>query len=500
MGDRPRNPASDASDRDRLWARLRNPPGGRDARIMLGAQFVDRTGTGVWSSASVLYFTVETGFDARRIGMLLGLGGVAGVLGSPVAGRLAGRRPVRTLLIGCHLMRLVTLCVILTSSSFAVLLPAVGITVFGDRAAKTLEMLFASRVAGPERATYQGLCRSAANAGYALGAGIAAIGLAVGTPDAYRVLILCDALSFAAISILIRRIPAGARARADDSAETGGSGLLGDSAMPHPAIAEGPIPRNETESDGGEEIEGEGRGKAGAGVRGGASVRAGAGAGVEVRLGGNRGANPWRDPGYLGFVVLDIFMTTDDSVLNVGLPLWLLTRTKAPHALVPMFLLVNTVIVIALQMRVSAATKGPRDATKAVARYGVLLPACCICIATAAECGPWLASFALLGAACLQTLAELMRSVSSWELAVSLAPMRERAAYLGVAGMSQSLQKCIGPLALTGVVIATGPVGWLGLGAVVGTAAVAQRRSCLREIDRRIPPRLRSRNRLDLAG
>ena len=180
--------------------RLRHPPGGRDARTMLTAQFLDRTGTGVWSSASVLYFTVEAGFDTRRIGVLLGLGGVAGILGSPVDGRLAGRHPVRTLLSGCHILRLATLCVILTSSSFAVLLPAVAMTVFGDRAAKTLEMLFATQVAGPERATYR-LSRSVANAGYALGAGIAAIGLAVGTRDAYRVLILLDALSFAAISI-----------------------------------------------------------------------------------------------------------------------------------------------------------------------------------------------------------------------------------------------------------------------------------------------------------
>ena len=68
-------------------------------------------------------------------------------------------------------------------------------------------------------------------------------------------------------------------------------------------------------------------------------------------------------------------MTTDDSVLNVGLPLWLLTRT-ATHALVPAFLIVNTVLVVTLQMRVSAATRGPRDATKAVGRYGVLMLAC----------------------------------------------------------------------------------------------------------------------------
>jgi hypothetical protein len=170
-------------------------------------------------------------------------------------------------------------------------------------------------------------------------------------------------------------------------------------------------------------------------------------------------------------------------VLNVGLPLWLLTRTSAPHALVPAFLVINTVLVVLLQMRISAATKGPRDATTAVARYGLIMLACCACIAVAPEFGTWLASLTLLIAAGLQTLAELMRSVSSWELAVSLAPESARPAYLGVAGMSQSVQKSAGPLLLTGVVIVAGPVGWLALGGAIAGLSVLQRRSCLRKLE-----------------
>jgi hypothetical protein len=409
-----------------LLTQLRDPPGGRDAKTMLTAQFLDRTGTGVWNATGVLYFTIVAGFDARRIGLMLGAGGVAGVLGSPVAGRLAARYSVRSLLTCCHLLRLVTLCVIVSATAFGVLQAAVALTIFGDRAAKTLEMLFAAEVAGPERATYQALFRSVANAGYALGAGIAAIGLAIGTRDAYRVLIGLDALSFAAISLLLRRIRGTAPARVTAS---------------QPDQPDQP------------------------------SV-----------------ASPWRDPGYLGFVLLDIVMTTDDPVLNVGLPLWLLTRTKAPHALVPGFLIVNTVLVVLLQMRVSAATNGPRDAARAVGRYGLIMLACCACLAAAPECGALLASVVLLTAAALQTLAELMRSVSSWELAVSLAPASARPAYLGVAGVSQSVQKSVGPLALTDVVMAAGPVGWLILGGVVAGLSVRQRRGCLRKLDRRLSP------------
>lgn len=409
---------------------------------MLSAQFLDRTGTGVWNPAAVLYFTVEAGLDAKRVGLLLGLGGVAGILGSPIAGRLAGAYPVHNLLICCHLLRMLTLGAILTSTAFSVLLPAVALTVFGDRAAKTLEMLFATQVAGEKRATYQALFRSVANAGIAIGAGIAAIGLAFGTRDAYRVLILLDALSFAAISLLVRRIHAGTRVRTAPAAPAAPAATA---ATATPTSPEAPT---------------------------------------------QTAPNPWRNAGYLGFVALDFFMTTDDPILNVGLPLWLLTRTAAPHALIPVFLIVNTVLVVALQMRVSAATKGPRDATTAVGRYGLILFACCACIAIAAECGPPAASLLLIAAAALQTLAELMRSVSSWELAVSLAPSNARPAYLGVAGMSQSVQKSVGPLLLTGVVMAAGPLGWIGLGGAVTAAAAAQRRSCLRKLGRSAAPSL----------
>lgn len=267
-------------------------------------------------------------------------------------------------------------------------------------------------------------------------------------------LILLDALSFAGISLLVRRIPAmPLAAHADEHMRTQ------DTAAQSAATRNAPTQGMATSA----------------------------------------AAGPWRDSGYLGFVLLDIVMTTDDSVINVGLPLWLLTHTRAPHALVPLFLVVNSVLVVALQMRVSAATKGPWDATKAVARYGVIMLACCGCLATAAECGPWLASSALLAAACLQTLAELMRSVSSWELAVSLAPAPERAAYLGVAGMSQSVQKCVGPLVLTGIVMTAGPLGWLGLGGGVAAASVLQRRGCLRKLDHRAG-RPTVRARLDPAG
>ncbi|GLV86049.1 MFS transporter [Streptomyces lavendulae subsp. lavendulae] len=415
-----------------LVAQLRRPPGGRPARIMLLALLLDRTGSGVWAAASVLYFTFVVGLDAGRLGLLFGVAGVAGIAGSPLAGHLAGRFPVRPLLIGCHLLRLATLCALLVVTRFEALLLVVALTNLGDRAAKTLEMLFATRVAGERRATYQALSRSSANAGYALGAGLAAIGLAVGSRQAYQVLILANALSFVAAAALVWRTgEAGgrprARARAGSRAAAAGAAAPNGRRQPAPS--------------------------------------------------------PWRDRGYLRFVLLDMPMNLDDSILGVGLPLWLVHHTDAPHALVPAFLVINTVLVVVLQLRVSARVEEPRQAARAVLLYGLTLFAACALLALSTGGGAWTASVVLLVVAVLATLAELMRSVSSWELAVSLAPQEARASYLGVAGMAQSVQKSAGPVLLTGAVMAAGPTGWLVLGAAVAGLSVVQRRYSVRRLD-----------------
>ncbi|WP_328696559.1 MFS transporter [Streptomyces sp. NBC_00342] len=426
-----------------LLAQLRNPPGGRNARIMLLALSVDRTGSGLWAASSVLYLTFVTHLSAQQIGVLLGVAGVAGIAGSPLAGRLAGRFPLRPLLIGCHLLRLVTLTLVLLCPGFEALLPVVAATYLGDRAAKTLEMLFATRAAGERRSAYQALSRSAANAGYGVGAGIAAVGLAVGTTDAYRALILGNALSFLVAAVLVWR-----------------TGELREATV---EVARSAAP--------------------------------GAGSASAAGRAPGRPKSPWRDRGYLRFVLLDIPMNLDDSVLAVGLPLWLVNRTSAPHALVPAFLVINTVLVVVLQLTVSRRAEGPRRTVRTLLLYGGLMFVCCALLAGAVRCGTWTAAAVLLGAAVLVTLAELMRSVSSWELAVLLAPPEARAGYLGVAGMSQSIQKSAGPPLLTGVVMAAGPAGWLVLGTVIAGLAVVQRRSCaqrFRTLAQPVPDRART--------
>ena len=397
---------------------------------MLLVVFADRTGSGVWAAACVLYFTEVERLTAGRVGLLLGVASVAGIAGSPVAGRLAASLGSRPVLIGCHLLRAASLAAVLFCSSFGALLGLVAVSALGDRAARAMEMLFATDVAGERRSVYRALSRTAMNAGYAAGAGLAAIGLAVGTPAAYRALLLADVLSF----LLSAALVAGLREPRHEGRVVAGSGQAAPDA--------GSAPR----------------------------------------------PSPWRDGGYLRFVALDCALTIDDAILNVGLPLWLIHSTRAPHALVPAFLAINTVLVVAGQLWVSARVRTPRQAVRAVPVYGFTVLACCAAAAAAHGRGALLASLLLLVAAVLVTFAELVRSVVSWELSVALAPERARPEYLGVAGMAQSTEKAAGPLLLTGAVLSTGPLGWLALGAATTAAAYAQRHFSAARLDATIAP------------
>ena len=421
--------AAAAPKRTGTLAQLRNPPGGQDSRRMLAALFLDRAGNGVWNSALVLYFTVVAHLSAGQIGLLLGIAGLVGIAGPPIAGQLAERMPVRTILVACHLIRVLTLCSVPLCHGFVPLLAVTTATTLCDRGSKTMEIVFAGQTAGAQRATYRALSRVVMNAAYALGAGIAAIAVAVGTGTMYEAVVVGNGVSYLAVAALVlrtsRRAPVGAAPAGADSEN----------------------------------------GKSNSGPK------------------KSRSRNPWRDPGYLLFVLLDVFLNLDDAILTVGVPLWALTRTHAPHAVIPAVMVINTLMCVFLQMSVSARVSGARAAARAACWYGVALLAGCALLAVSGQGGAVLATVTLLLAAMVLTTAELVRSLVSWELAVSLAPTDAQASYLGVAGMAQALERSAGPVALSTVVLTAGPVGWLGLGVMVTGLGVVQRVASLRRLD-----------------
>lgn len=192
---------------ERAQRALRIPdiPGGADGRRMLWINLVDKIGSGLWVSVTALYFVVVAGLDTGRTGLLLGLGGVAGIAGAPLAGRLADRLPLTRVLLAVQVLRAASGLLLLVAHGFWQLLPLVALGSLGERSASVLTKLFAARVAGQDRPRYQAVQRTVVNLGYTIGGLAASVALALGTTAVYRLLLLGDGLSFVLVALMVAR-------------------------------------------------------------------------------------------------------------------------------------------------------------------------------------------------------------------------------------------------------------------------------------------------------
>ncbi|MEU5426968.1 hypothetical protein AB0H73_15375 [Streptomyces olivoreticuli] len=193
--------------------------------------------------------------------------------------------------------------------------------------------------------------------------------------------------------------------------------------------------------------------------------------------------NPWRDRRYLAYTASEAVLFLDDSVFKIGLPLWTVTATSAPHQAVPLLLVLNNVLVVCFQVPFARFGSTPRAARATLLPLAAVFLAGGVALAASTTGTPWLATVALTLAATAFTVAEMLHATVSWELSVALAPPTAQGAYLGVHGLAQAVQRSVGPLAVTGA-IAAGPAGWLGLGAALAAVCCTQRH-LVRERDAR---------------
>ncbi|WP_405878301.1 MFS transporter [Streptomyces sp. NBC_01136] len=396
---------------------------------MLWIALVDRSGSGLWASVSVLYFIYVTGLSVAQVGTLAAVSGAIGIAGAPLGGRIADRLPLTRVLIALQIVRALASLALLTTDNYGLLLTFSAVGSLGDRAANVLTKLYATRVSGPDRVRYQAVSRTAANAGWALGGLAAAAALTVGTTTAYQWLLAGDALSFVAAALLTVR--------------------CAEPPSPTRVIATSKDPTPTTKPH-----------------------------------------NPWRDRTYLAYVATEIVLFLDDAVFKVGLPLWIAHSGHAPHGLAPLLMVLNNVMVVALQVPLA------RFGTTTAAARTLLLPLSAafalggVTMALSATGGPVTATLFLTASAVAFTTAEMLHATVSWELSVALAPGTALGAYLGVHGLAQSAQRSIGPLAVTAA-IAAGPLGWTLFGATVAVTCMFQRRLVRNHLDRTalsVPP------------
>lgn len=188
------------------------------------------------------------------------------------------------------------------------------------------------------------------------------------------------------------------------------------------------------------------------------------------------GGGVLRDRRYLLVSALNGLLMCYFAVLTVALPLWIV-RTGAPRWSVGAFIVLNTVLVVLLQVRASRGAETVTGAAAAVRRAGWALLAACLVFAASGLVAP-LALIAV-GVVTL-TAAELWHSAGAWGLSFGLAPADQQGQYLGAFAMGSRVYDTVGPGLVTGLALGLGPVGWVVLGVLfvvvaLGLSAAARR-------------------------
>ena len=179
-------------------------------------------------------------------------------------------------------------------------------------------------------------------------------------------------------------------------------------------------------------------------------------------------------PRYLVLAALNVIMLMHDTILQLALPLYVLNQTRVPALVLPPMFVLNTVLVVVVQRRLSRWAATIPGAARAEQAAGFLLAATCGCFAVVSMLPPIGAVLALVAGVVALTLGESLQVAGSWELSHEHAPAARRGAHLAVFSIGIGVEHSIGP-AIVSLLAVWGAVAWLPFAAAFAAAGCATR-------------------------
>ncbi|MEV7984783.1 MFS transporter [Micromonospora sp. NPDC085948] len=182
-----------------------------------------------------------------------------------------------------------------------------------------------------------------------------------------------------------------------------------------------------------------------------------------------------RDRPFVAVSLLSGLLTAHQTLYLTVLPLWILTHTDAPKTVIAGLVLLNTVLVVLLQVRLSRGADTAPGAARASRRGALLIALFCLVLPLSGLTRGLLTVVVLVAAALVLILAELIESAGAWGLTATLPPAAQRGAYVGAFRLGSQVQYLIAPAGLTALGVTTGGWGWLPAAAIfvlVGLAVV----------------------------
>lgn len=397
-------------------------------RVLAGATIVSTVGRGIFYTLTVLYFTHFVGLSAAEIAVILGVSAGIGALTSYVGGHFADSFSARRMLVGFVALEGFVMAAYPFAGDFTAALVLASLATGLNRAANaTLAAIIARAFVAEHRVHTRAVLRTITNVGIAVGGAIGGVALLAGTMEAYRGLMIAAGVTYLLSTVQLLRLPArvdapsrAVRITLEPNADTAAHAAAD--------IAEARVAAEETAA---------------------ASAR-----------------SPFRDRRYIALTALCGLFGVQLALGEIGVPLWIAHNTDVPDVMVSICLVINTLVVIALQIPLSRGTEDIRKAGRAVLLAGgLMLIACALYAASAGAPGATDAAVAiaitlLCVGAFAHALAEILSQAGAWGLSFELADPQRAGAYQGMFGMGFSLGAMCAPLVITATALQLGTLGW----------------------------------------
>jgi MFS family permease len=199
-----------------------------------------------------------------------------------------------------------------------------------------------------------------------------------------------------------------------------------------------------------------------------------------------------------GFVILGLcngILGTNQILLNVVVPLWLVERTDAPHTLLAWLFGTNTVLAVLLQVRFARGANSVPGALRAARLSAWCFVISCAIIAVTHDTVGWVSIVLIWAGHVTITGAELWSSAAGWGWVAELSDPQRMGEYQGVWNLGYQVESIAGPATFTFLAINWGTLGW-GLIALIAVTASAVAHPAARAAERHlqahlpVPPRM----------
>lgn len=174
------------------------------------------------------------------------------------------------------------------------------------------------------------------------------------------------------------------------------------------------------------------------------------------------------DGPFVAYTALGGFMFIQFFVTSLLLPLWIVDHTHAPRWSIALLVLLNTALIVLLQVRVSQRVQTLLEGGLALRKAGVMFLVSCCAMGLAVGLPGWAALFLLVAAVAVHACGELWHTAGSFALDFGLAPEHAQGQYQGLAGIGRGAGQAAAPVLLTGVCLSLGRIGFIGLGICFG--------------------------------